>query len=40
MAKTHKSLPKPVNRKTVNKRNERQSSNLEIINRLWKEVKG
>jgi hypothetical protein len=40
MAKSHKSLPKLTKKKTVNKRNKMQSSNLEVLNRLSKEVKG
>lgn len=37
MAKSHKSLPKPTNKKTINKRNKLQFSNQEIINRLFAE---
>jgi hypothetical protein len=40
MAKSRKSLPKPTNKKTVNERNKKQVLNLEVINRLMKEVKG
>ena len=40
MAKSRKSLPKPTNKKTVNDRNKKQFLNLEVINRLMKEVKG
>jgi len=36
MAQAHKSIPKPTSRKTVNKRNKLQRSNIEIINKLSK----
>lgn len=36
MAQAHKSLPKPTNRKTINKRNKLQKKNIEILNRLSK----
>jgi hypothetical protein len=36
MAQSHKSLPKPTSRKTINKRNKLQQKNIEIINRLSK----
>lgn len=34
MAKSHKEVPKPTNRKTVLQRNRRIQSNLEVLNRL------
>lgn len=34
MAKTHKKVPKPTNKKTVKERNKRIQSNLEVLNRL------
>ena len=36
MAKTHKKVPKPTNKKTVKARNKRIQSNLEVLNRLKK----
>ena len=34
MAKSHKEVLKPTNRKTVLLRNKRMQSNLEVLNRL------
>jgi hypothetical protein len=36
MAQSHKSLPKPTSRKTVNKRNKLQQQNCEILKKLSK----
>ena len=36
MAQSHKSLPKPTSRKTINKRSKLQRENLEILNKLSK----
>lgn len=36
MAQAHKELPKPISRKTINKRHKLQKKNLEIINKLSK----
>lgn len=34
MAKSHKEVPKPTNKKTVQQRNRRIQANLEVLNRL------
>jgi hypothetical protein len=36
MAQSHKSLPKPTSRKTINKRNKLQMKNLEVLQKLSK----
>ncbi len=36
MAQAHKSQPKPTSRKTINKRNNLQRKNIEILNKLSK----
>lgn len=36
MAQAKKILPKPISRKTTNKRNKLQRKNIEIINKLSK----